>query len=90
MPLSATSITKQHLVVHRQPSKTHAALVQQILQALHKVRQARNAFDEAKQRFGQHFTTGVQLDKCVAQMCNDAAGAAELGGITGLCVDDIA
>ncbi|DBB12753.1 TPA: hypothetical protein ACH3X3_005527 [Trebouxia sp. C0006] len=36
-------------------------------QALHKIPQARHVFDEAKQRFGQHFTTGVPLDKCVAQ-----------------------
>ncbi len=34
---------------------------------MHKVPQARHVFDEAKQRFGQHFTTGVPLDKCVAQ-----------------------
>ena len=56
-----------HSVVHRQPPKTHAALVQQVHQDLHKVPQARHVFDEAKQRFGQHFTTGVPLDKCVAQ-----------------------
>jgi len=65
-----------------QPPKSHAELVEQVHQALHRVPQARTAFDEAKQRFGQQFTTVVQLHRHVAQMWHDAAGAAEFGGKT--------
>ena len=81
-------------VARRHPPQTHAALVQQVYTALQKVPQARSVFEEAKQRLGQQFSNTVQLNKCIAQMWSDAAGAAELGGVmivlTHLCVADTA
>ena len=68
-------------VARRQPPQTHAALMQQVYKALQKLPQARSVFEEAKQRLGQQFSTTVQLNKCIAQMWIDAAGAAELGGV---------
>ena len=50
-----------HPGVCTQPPKTHAELVEQVHQALHRVLQARTAFHEAMQKFEQHFTTIVQL-----------------------------
>ncbi len=81
-------------MARRHPPQTHAALVQQVYTALQKVPQARSVFEEAKQRLGQQFSNTVQLNKCIAQMWSDAAGAAELGGVmivlTHLCVADTA